>query len=250
MQADCPAGVCVDPGEDYDQPLSDQKFCVARIPPEAECNEWHPECPEGTKCKQPTGDGSQAACVPVSPGGLPAGSPCEKLGAYYVDDYDAGLWLDDCDAGSGCYFDKCRTFCEFDADLNPSCPPGQSCNSGRIWQWCVPFCSPWLGDCDQGFVCVPAVDEPFDFACAPDVSGDGGQVFDACEAANACDPGLVCGAPALAVECDQAAPGCCLPLCVTDDPQCPGAGQQCVEWYEPGMAPPGFENAGICRLPG
>jgi hypothetical protein len=48
-----------------------------------------------------------------------------------------------------------------------------------------------------------------------------------------------------------AAIGCCLPFCDTaDDPaMCPGAGQECIPWYEMGTAPPGFEQVGICGIP-
>ena len=30
---------------------------------------------------------------------------------------------------------------------------------------------------------------------------------------------------------------------------CPGATQECISWYEEGVAPPGFENVGICAIP-
>ena len=44
--------------------------------------------------------------------------------------------------------------------------------------------------------------------------------------------------------------GCCLPYCDLDLPNtCPGQGLQCVPWYEPGEAPPGLEDVGVCHLP-
>lgn len=249
--ADCPSGQCVDPEEDYDQEHSDATYCLAPVPPPLQCDPWRPEpgCPEGYKCVHPTWDGSRPGCVPVLPGGLPPGAACEKLAPYAIDEYGYGLFLDDCDAGSGCYFGECRTFCEFDEAWTPHCPPGFVCGAGRISLWCVPFCDPLLQDCDEGFVCVGAGGWP-EFECVADGSGAGGQVFDACEAVNGCDPGLLCATPIGAVECDQAAPGCCLPYCDTSAaPQCPGAGQTCVAWYEPGQAPPGFETLGVCFMP-
>jgi hypothetical protein len=92
--------------------------------------------------------------------------------------------------------------------------------------------------------------DPSGFICVIDASGEEGQVFDPCEYANACDPGLICADPLSAEECDPQAPGCCLPFCdLTAPPSCPGNGQKCLPWYEVGRAPPGYENLGTCGLP-
>jgi hypothetical protein len=45
--------------------------------------------------------------------------------------------------------------------------------------------------------------------------------------------------------------GCCTPFCdvsVGGDP-CPALTEECVPFYEPGMAPPGLEDVGFCSIP-
>ena len=40
------------------------------------------------------------------------------------------------------------------------------------------------------------------------------------------------------------------PFCdITLPNTCPGQGQECVAWYDPGEAPPGYDNIGACVLP-
>jgi hypothetical protein len=43
--------------------------------------------------------------------------------------------------------------------------------------------------------------------------------------------------------------GCCAPFCDLSSPDCPGVGQTCLPWFEPGMAQPGLENVGVCGIP-
>ena len=97
-------------------------------------------------------------------------------------------------------------------------------------------------------LCVP---QPMGdgFVCVLDESGDAGQQNDPCASPNSCDPGLFCADPALAAECDPMAPGCCLPFCDLDNPECTNKGATCVPWYPPGMAPPLLDHVGLCRLP-
>jgi hypothetical protein len=46
--------------------------------------------------------------------------------------------------------------------------------------------------------------------------------------------------------------GCCAPYCDTTDPtahdDCSALGDEwvCVPWFEPGTAPPDYENVGVC----
>lgn len=242
---ECPVGDCIDPQEDYDQEYSSQRYCLCPLESVQQCSAWSPTpgCPAGTKCVHSTWDGGPSGCLPVLPDPLATGAACEKIGPYAD-----GLWVDNCGPDAGCYFGECRQLCTFDEDSYPHCPPGQFCNAARISLWCVPYCDPLLQDCGPGFVCIDPGDGWY-FECIPDGSGDGGQVFDPCEAANGCDPGLLCASTAGAVECAQNAAGCCLPLCDTLVPNCPGAGQQCVPWYPEGESPPGFENLGLCSLP-
>ena len=120
--------------------------------------------------------------------------------------------------------------------------------SEGVLNLCLPACDPLLQDCSGGELCIPYIDL---FLCALDASGDGGQVFDPCEFANACDAGLLCLNPSAGVECDPNAGGCCSPLCdVTDaDLVCPGVGQECLSFYGEDQAPPEFANVGICYIP-
>ena len=84
--------------------------------------------------------------------------------------------------------------------------------------------------------------------CVIDASGDEGQYGHPCEDFNTCDPGLYCAPQEYVPDCK--AGGCCSPFCGTSAPNtCPGDGQECLPWWEDGMAPPGFENIGFCGVP-
>ena len=90
-------------------------------------------------------------------------------------------------------------------------------------------------------------------------SGEEGQEYDACEYGNACDPGLLCAGLGNddSGKCDAQVIGCCLAFCdlTAPAPQCtsaqdnPNSLVECVSWYEEGMAPPGYENVGVCIVP-
>ena len=83
---------------------------------------------------------------------------------------------------------------------------------------------------------------------------DGGPAF---EFINVCDPGLVCliSSTVPPGQACEGAGGCCTEVCDITDPagdlQCTGAagGQQCLRWYQEGMAPAGLENVGACAVP-
>jgi len=116
---------------------------------------------------------------------------------------------------------------------------------------CLPFCDPLLQDCPGDDLCIPNPQDNQAFLCVLDASGAGGQEFDACEYINACDKGHLCANPQLASECDAMAIGCCLPFCDLSEmgASCPGANQTCLAWYDEGVAPPGYENVGVCGIP-
>ena len=113
---------------------------------------------------------------------------------------------------------------------------------------CIALCDPLVQDCAGDDLCILSGDT---FVCAFDASGpDTGAVFDPCEFANACDKGLLCLNPTAADECDKNAGGCCMPFCdLTKPDMCPGVGTVCTPLYEQGMAPPKYENVGICVVP-
>ena len=72
-----------------------------------------------------------------------------------------------------------------------------------------------------------------------------------CNYINDCNAGLVCADAAVNPLCDAgAASGCCTEICdLTGANVCSGAdqGQVCEPFYE--MAPPGYENVGLCAVP-
>lgn len=114
---------------------------------------------------------------------------------------------------------------------------------------CYLSCDPLAQECPGMDLCVANPMNPQLFICVIDASGEEGQLFDPCEYANACDPGLFCASPQMAVECDQGAAGCCLPFCDLTAPACPGAGQQCVPWSGDEPQPGCIQNVGMCRVP-
>ncbi|MCY1060932.1 hypothetical protein [Nannocystis sp. SCPEA4] len=219
------------------------------------CDQWTQDCPEGQKCNAWSGDGDNSweslKCVDVvrDPDGLY--EPCEVFGS-------AASGEDSCDVGMICWgvddgIGTCIGFCTGSPDAPDCADPAASCieTASGITTFCLPMCNPLLQDCGPGNVCIPRPEEPNEFACYLDASGDEGQVFDPCEYANACDPGLHClFAPELASECDPQFAGCCVPFCDTSLANtCPGQGQECIAWLAPEMAPQGYENVGVCGLP-
>lgn len=208
-------------------------------------------CPEGHKCTI-EGAVSDTHCVPVveEPKGLY--EPCSILMGDAMSGYDdCGpellCWNVDPDTGIG----ECIGFCLGPADELSCADPGASCSICQECAvgLCLPGCDPLAQDCKGDDLCVPNPQDPGHFVCVLDASGAEGQVFDPCEYVNACDPGLHCAESKLAEECDPMVVGCCLPFCDTSMPVCPGAGQMCLSWYEEGMAPPGYEEVGLCALP-
>jgi hypothetical protein len=219
----------------------------------APCDGWLmpvQDCPEGQKCTV-GGSLSEMHCVDVAPAPKGLYEPCQVLpgeGFSGLDDCGPGLlcWAMD-ETGVG----QCLGFCHGPAN-SPSCEdPAAKC-----WQCaecatgiCWPSCDPLQQDCVDGQMCLPDPEDESKFICVVDASGAGGQAFDPCEFVNQCDPGLLCVESALAAECDQGSPRCCLPMCDTSAPMCPGAGQVCQPWFEEGQAPPSLENVGLCGLP-
>ena len=214
------------------------------------CDLFGQDCPEGAKCTLVSEGGgwwSGTKCVPVTGDGQP-GDACLAI--------DPGSGLDDCAEGKLCWdldvmdqgicVEPCSTF-------DPVVPCTDPNKFGCVvlsegFGLCYPGCDPLIQDCPPEDVCIPSGDL---MVCVPDASGAGGQVFDPCEFANACDAGLLCLNPSAAIECDANAGGCCMPFCDLSDPNvvCPGSGVSCVSLYEEGMAPPQYVEVGICVVP-
>ncbi len=213
------------------------------------CDTFQQNCPEGEKCAAYNEGGSlwnATKCVPVTGDGQP-GEPCSTMGGGVSG-------LDDCAKGGMCWdvdrtnIGVCRELCDFN---DPKCSDEAKfeCNYvTEVFSLCLPSCDPLIQDCPADDLCLPIGET---FVCIFDDSGEGGQVFDTCEFANACDKGLLCLNPTAADECEKLAGGCCMPLCDLSDPNvvCPGVGTGCVSLYEEGMAPPKYANVGICVVP-
>ena len=117
-------------------------------------------------------------------------------------------------------------------------------SESALWL-CLFWCDPLAQDCPDDYLCVGSQGA---FMCVIDASGEEGQYSDPCEWTDACDPGLVCLNPEYVPGCQ--AGGCCSPFCDTSKANtCPGDGQECIAWFEEGMAPPGFEDVGVCGVP-
>ncbi len=222
--------------------------------PGEECDSYAQDCPEGEKCNPWANDGGSAwnalGCFPVdlNPGQIGDVCQVEGSGVSGVDTCDVGVmcWNVDAETNEG----TCIGLCE-GTPVMPTCAdPSATCviQNGGVLNLCLPGCDPLLQDCASGQACYP-VDEGF--VCVPDASGDDvGMQGDPCEFINACDPGLNClDDEAYGPGCVGVS-GCCSAFCdVNDIDPCIIAGQECLPWYEEGMAPMGLEDVGVCSVP-
>ncbi|MCY1063158.1 hypothetical protein OV090_00185 [Nannocystis sp. RBIL2] len=215
--------------------------------PAFQCDPWQQDCPPGQKCNlysldgDPTLDG--AKCVPLDESPAQVGELC-----LAEDGYGAGP--DDCDAGLLCWNvipsgqGVCVQVCDGQA-ATPQCPESQLCTKGfgDYHYKCLHTCNPLAQDCIEGEMCAAG---DAGFVCAPDVSGEGGHIYDACTAANDCDRGLMCSPSEAAPMC-QASPegGCCLPYCELGG-VCPD-GLECYD-FEAWNEPPELIDVGACGL--
>lgn len=205
-------------------------------------------CPSGQKCNHYSMGGGLfldgTKCVPLAEPPKQLDEACAPEGGY-------GSGLDDCDAGLMCWqigpanIGTCMTLCDSD-DL--ACPDGTTC--GRLVGvdafLCLPVCDPLAQDCIEGAECT--IGER-GFGCAPDKSGDEGQIYDACKYANSCDPGLACAKPEAAPGCKIGDfDGCCVPFCEVGVTLCPDD-LECLPVFEPADFPQ-FETFGVCIAPG
>ena len=215
----------------------------------AMCDPFAQDCPEDEKCTAfATTPGTCCVdankCVPVT-GTKVEFDPCTRTADN--DDCAKGFF---CMTGSSGMTGEgfCMRFCSV-ADA-ASCPEGtcMSWNDGVLPICEYDGCDPLLQDCPNGVGCYPgAVDGFICTASGADVGA--GNDGDACQAITSCNPGLTCvGADALA-GCNDAS--CCTPWCDTtgDASQCPEATEECVAYFEQGMAPPEYVNVGICAIP-
>jgi hypothetical protein len=222
-----------------------------------ECDLEAQDCAPGWKCMPYSSQGGSwwdaTACFPVDPDPVGLGEPCEWEGSPWSG-------IDDCGFAQMCWsFEPgdggvCKGLCLFETpgDWNtvtcedPAAVPFVGCQD--CFCWCETQCDPLAQDCAGSQACVASADM---FMCVTDASGDMGAYGEPCEFLNACDPGLMCANAESVPGCESGV-GCCTPFCdVTEPNACPGAveGQECMPWYEPGSAPQGYENVGVCALP-
>ncbi len=216
------------------------------------CDVWQQDCIAGQKCSPYMSDGrywDATKCVPIDPMPDPPGSACHTV--------DPSLILgDSCEGGSVCWKvvpetgdGICYSLCTGGAGL-------PTCNNADEGCWiapdtalalCLPMCTP-LGEeeCADGDTCIDLT--PDGFVCFPSIGMPAGY-GDPCNYANACAFGLACLSALWQPECQSG--GCCAPHCDTDSmpDMCPEEGQECIPWYEEGLAPAGYEHIGVCATP-
>lgn len=209
------------------------------------CDPWAQDCPDGEKCAawSSSGDTWDAnKCVPLEGEGI-TGDECTYNGA--------ATGTDTCDVGFMCYYTNeegigsCIPLCSGSPD-DPFCPDNFNCsisNDGSLLL-CVYSCNPLLQDCEQdGTGCY------WDgalFNCDPIAGGI--PEGEPCGYINDCDAGNICLDAEAVPDCASSA--CCAGYCDLDDPQCQLPGSECIAFFDEGTAPPGFENVGICAIPG
>jgi hypothetical protein len=211
----------------------------------ADCDPWAQDCPEGEKCAAVNAGGdtwNSNKCVPINGTGT-LGDECTYDGAT--------LGTDDCDLGFICYYTNdegvgsCTPLCTGSPD-DPVCDMGYNCsitNDGSLIK-CLYACDPILQDCEQeGSGCFWGGGN---FNCYS--VSDGIPTNEPCGYINDCAPGNVCLDAEVLVDCAGAS--CCAPVCDLAAPDCPIDGTECSAFYDEGTAPPGYEDVGVCVIPG
>ncbi len=219
------------PGSSTDQTTGDNT-----IEP---CKTWNDMCPEGTKCN-PYFDGpvvgtwNAQGCFPVVESPAGQGESC-----VFRDPADGTL--DSCDKGLVCWSGLCMPLCGGE----PSqfvCPTTFACatvNPPDVVV-CLPACDPRNSQCaSDDDVCAPSVSI---FRCSP--KEDEKPDFSGCLRNQECKSGF-CGPKGAASECES--DFCCTPLCSSDQPNCPGMGQQCLPFNGLPQIPE-YQNLGFCSL--
>jgi hypothetical protein len=232
-----------------DTTLTSGSFYAGAAPwsdlPEAECDPFLQDCPEGEKCVPYAGGSWNAnGCVPILGDGEPD-DPC-----IYNRDF-----TDDCGAESICFnvmdvadeqVGVCTEFCQGTAD-DPICPMDTSCliaNDGSI-NLCLSTCDPLLQDCGPGLACHWS-ELTTNFFC---IITSGIELGEPCGFLNDCASGHACMLDELLPSCDGGA--CCASYCsVMAAEPCAELGTECTSLFEEGMVPPGYEDVGVCILPG
>lgn len=218
-----------------------------------QCNAQIQDCPDGQKCTARDNNQGQMpgwnenVCVSLK-GDKAAGDACDVVGNPFTGD-------DECDVGLICLQTDengqngvCTPFC----DENNECENGicVEANDG-VLNTCLQLCDPLLQDCPDVQGCYGDPEFPAFVCFVPDTSGtdNNGNDGSSCSFTNNCQPGLYC-APQETQDGCTAELGCCTPYCPLDDedPGCSSSIEQCIPFFAD--PPLGFENVGICVIPG
>lgn len=212
------------------------------------CDTFLQDCPDGEKCVPFASGGDKLdcdKCVPVLGDGQP-GEPCVHDGIVEG--------TDDCGPTSQCFnlmdvdgqsVGVCTPFCQGTAD-DPICPMGTTCliTDEGATTLCMATCNPLMQDCGPGLGCFAY--ESYFFCLVPAQDIPLGQP---CEQINDCAAGLVCVPESVLPNC--AGSKCCASFCsLMQGALCPEMGTECVAYYEQGMVPIGYEDVGVCIIPG
>ncbi|MBK9754285.1 MAG: hypothetical protein IPO88_12405 [Nannocystis sp.] len=218
-----------------------------------ECDPVAQDCPPGLKCtaygKLPGDEWNANKCVPEPQGGGQTGDPCAIEG----DDMFTGI--DNCAVGNICLNvdaeqknGACIEFCSPEMTCPNTSGGDGICivtNDGAL-PICLAICDPLLQDCAGQGACYGDPAGP-PFICFNPDPKNGGMDGDACDFTNACLKGLNCAQADTQEGCMTAEFGCCAPFCALDEMTCTG-GEECLPFFM--EVQPGFENLGICALPG
>ncbi len=244
-----------DPTVDPSSPTTTEAVTTFIVTPDgggavSECDPKQQDCKAGEKCTAVSpkeGDPwGVNKCVPTM-GDSQVGDPCDIVDGKYTG-------LDNCDVGLICLLTDdegkggaCVEFC----DTNDQCPKtGAQCvvyNDGAL-PICLVDCDPLIQDCPEGQACYNSAGDSF--VCFKESAMPGeGAPGDECSYINQCQKGSFCANPAALSMCG-AETGCCTPYCPVDGGNAPcNDGEDCVPFFVEGMAPPGFENVGVCAIP-
>lgn len=217
-----------------------------------QCDPRVQDCPEGQKCTAvspaPGEPWGVNTCVEIKGEGA-VGDSCDIEGGKYTG-------IDNCMEGTLCLLSDdegmggvCVEFC----DTNDNCPntPTAKCvvyNDGSL-PICLGSCDPVVQDCPEGQGCYSSGGDQFVCFKVSAMAGEG-ATGDVCEYLNACQAGGFCAAADAVVGCDPMASGCCTPFCPVSGGNAPcQMGEECVPFFEMGMAPPSYEDVGVCVIP-
>ncbi len=222
-------------------------------PDGGECDPSAQDCPEGSKCtamaKMADDTWNINKCVPEPQNGKMQGETCTTQ-------TDMFTGIDDCAKGYICLNQKddgtegyCVEFCTPEmACPNTSGGAGYClvANEG-VLPICLDLCDPLTQDCpglgacyvgDNNYICY-----------GPDPVDTDGLEGAECNFLNACAKGLNCNEASTVDGCMTDQYGCCNPFCALDEANPCTAPEVCTAVYGE-MQPPGYENVGLCALPG